>query len=48
MRRTSEEAAPQERIAMHTVLSHIVPKRFSQVNEEVATDALSFILHPLN
>jgi hypothetical protein len=30
---------------MHTVFSHIVQKRFSQVNEDVATDALAFILH---
>jgi hypothetical protein len=30
---------------MHTVFSHIVQKRFCQVNEDVATDALSFILH---
>jgi hypothetical protein len=30
---------------MQTVFSHIVQKRFSHVNEDVATDALSFILH---
>ncbi len=30
---------------MQTVFSHIVQKRFSQVNEDVATDALAFILH---
>jgi hypothetical protein len=30
---------------MHTVFSHIIQKRFSQVNEDVATDALAFILH---
>ncbi len=30
---------------METVFSHIVQKRFSQVNEDVATDALAFILH---
>lgn len=30
---------------MQTVFSHIVQKRFSQVNEDVATDALTFILH---
>ena len=30
---------------MQTVFSHIVQKRFSNVNEDVATDALSFILH---
>lgn len=29
---------------MQTVFSHIVQKRFSQVNEDVATDALAFIL----
>jgi hypothetical protein len=29
---------------MATVFSHIVQKRFSQVNEDVATDALAFIL----
>ena len=29
---------------MHTVFSHIIQKRFSQVNEDVATDALAFIL----
>jgi hypothetical protein len=29
---------------MHTVFSHIIQKRFSQVNEDVATDALSYIL----
>jgi hypothetical protein len=29
---------------MQSVLSHIVQKRFSQVNEDVATDALAFIL----
>jgi len=29
---------------MDTVFSHIVQKRFSQVNEDVATDALAFIL----
>ena len=30
---------------MHTVFSHIIQKRFSQVNEDVATDALAFVLH---
>jgi hypothetical protein len=30
---------------MQTVFSHIVQKRFSQENENVATDALAFILH---
>lgn len=30
---------------MQTVFSYIVQKRFSQVNEDVATDALAFILH---
>ena len=30
---------------MQTVFSHIVQKRFSQENEDVATDALAFILH---
>ena len=30
---------------MQTVFSHIVQKRFSQVNEDVATDALAFVLH---
>ncbi len=30
---------------MHTVFSHIIQKRFSSVNEDVATDALEFILH---
>jgi len=30
---------------VHTVFSHIFQKRLSQVNEDVATDALSFILH---
>ena len=30
---------------MQTVFSHIVQKRFSQVNEDVATDALAFIIH---
>jgi hypothetical protein len=29
---------------MHTVLSHIIQKRFSQINEDVATDALAYIL----
>lgn len=29
---------------METVFSHIIQKRFSQVNEDVATDALAFIL----
>lgn len=29
---------------MHTVFSHIIQKRFSQVNEDVATDALAYIL----
>ncbi len=29
---------------MQTVFSHIVQKRFSQVNEDIATDALAFIL----
>jgi hypothetical protein len=29
---------------MQTVFSHIIQKRFSRVNEDVATDALSFIL----
>ena len=29
---------------MQTVFSHIIQKRFSQVNEDVATDALAFIL----
>jgi len=32
---------------MQTVFSHIVQKRFSQVNEDVATDALIFILHSI-
>jgi hypothetical protein len=31
--------------SMDTVFSHIIQKRFSQVNEDVATDALTFILH---
>ena len=30
---------------METVFSHIIQKRFSQVNEDVATDALAFILN---
>ncbi len=30
---------------MQTVFSHIVQKHFSQVNEDVATDAISFILN---
>lgn len=30
---------------MDTIFSHIVQKRFSRVNEDVATDALAFILH---
>lgn len=30
---------------MKTVFSHIIQKRFSQVHEDVATDALAFILH---
>lgn len=30
---------------MQTVFSHIVQKRFFQVNEDVATDALAFVLH---
>jgi len=30
---------------MQTVFSHIVQKRFSRVNEDVATDALAFVLH---
>lgn len=30
---------------MQTVFSYIVQKRFSQVNEDVATDALAFVLH---
>lgn len=30
---------------MQTVFSHIIQKRFSQINEDVATDALAFILH---
>jgi len=30
---------------MQTVFSHIIQKRFSQVHEDVATDALAFILH---
>jgi len=30
---------------MQTVFSHIVQKRFSQVNEDVATDALEFVLN---
>lgn len=29
---------------MQTVFSHIIQKRFSQVNEDVATDALSYVL----
>lgn len=29
---------------MQTVFSHIIQKRFSQVNEDVATDALTFVL----
>ena len=33
---------------MTTVFSHIVQKRFSQVNEDVATDALAFILQSSN
>jgi len=34
-----------EWITMNTVFSHIVQKRLSQENEDVATDALCFILH---
>jgi len=30
---------------METIFSHIVQKRFSRQNEDVATDALAFILH---
>lgn len=30
---------------MDTVFSHIIQKRFSQVTEDVATDALAFIVH---
>jgi len=30
---------------MQTIFSHIIQKRFSQVNEDVATDALTFILN---
>jgi hypothetical protein len=30
---------------MDTVFSHIIQKRFSKVNEDVATDALAFLLH---
>jgi hypothetical protein len=30
---------------METVFSHIIQKRFSQVNEDIATDALAFILN---
>lgn len=33
------------RLIMQTVFSHIIQKRFSQVNEDVATDALTFILN---
>ncbi len=29
---------------MHTVFSHIIQKRFSRVNEDVATDALAYLL----
>lgn len=29
---------------MHTVFSHIIQKRFSQENEDVATDALAYVL----
>ncbi len=29
---------------MHTVFSHIIQKRFSRVNEDIATDALAYIL----
>ncbi|UCD51586.1 MAG: hypothetical protein JSW27_02925, partial [Phycisphaerales bacterium] len=29
---------------MHTVFSHVIQKRFSQVNEDVATDALAYVL----
>ncbi len=29
---------------MHTVFSHIIQKRFSQVNEDMATDALAYVL----
>ncbi len=29
---------------MSTVFSHIIQKRFSGVNEDVATDALAYIL----
>jgi len=32
-------------INMQTVLSHIIQKRFSRVNEDVATDALAFLLN---
>lgn len=32
------------RETVHSVFSHIVQKRFSQVNEDVATDALAYIL----
>ncbi|MEK9136981.1 MAG: hypothetical protein AAB393_07655, partial [Bacteroidota bacterium] len=33
---------------MHTVFSHIIQKRFSQVNEDVATDALAYVLASSN
>ena len=29
---------------MHTVFSHIIQKRFSRMNEDVATDALAYVL----
>lgn len=33
---------------MDTVFSHIIQKRFSQVNEDVATDALAYVLQSSN
>lgn len=33
---------------MQTVFSHIIQKRFSQVNEDVATDALAYVLETSN
>jgi len=35
---------PLKPIEMSSVFSHIIQKRFSQVNEDVATDALAYIL----
>jgi hypothetical protein len=40
----TSQTSTQVKKTMSTVFSHIIQKRFSQVNEDVATDALAYVL----